>query len=292
MAMLPPPPTKAPDGSYAWLDWYRKLYSYVAGGGAIPWSAIDFTGSKLSDILDKPHNVLSAIQGGAASEFYHLTAAQHANAILAVPNTRTLTAGNGLTGGGDLTANRTFDVGANADGSITVNANDIQVGVLASDAQHGIRGGGTQHAAATTGSNGFMSAADKTTLDAMGTYQSDSSTGTALTTATTANATSISLDAGDWDVEGVVTFVPAATTTITQIVSGISTTSATLPANNTGGFNLLALSFSTGAAQAFGTNTVRISLGGPTTVYLVCQATFGVSTMTVNGFIRARRAHN
>lgn len=30
----------------------------------------------------------------------------------AVPNSRTLTAGNGLTGGGDLSANRTFDVGA------------------------------------------------------------------------------------------------------------------------------------------------------------------------------------
>jgi hypothetical protein len=58
-----------------------------------------------------------------------------------VPTTRTLTAGAGLTGGGDLSADRTFDVVANADGSITVNANDIQVGVLASDAQHGVRGG-------------------------------------------------------------------------------------------------------------------------------------------------------
>ena len=58
-----------------------------------------------------------------------------------------------------------LDVGANADGSITVNANDIQVGVLASDAQHGSRGGGTQHDAATTSVNGFMSSTDKTKLD-------------------------------------------------------------------------------------------------------------------------------
>ena len=63
-----------------------------------------------------------------------------------VPTTRTLTAGAGLTGGGDLSADRTFDAVANADGSIVVNPNDIQVGVLASDAQHGVRGGGTQHA--------------------------------------------------------------------------------------------------------------------------------------------------
>ena len=84
----------------------------------------------------------------------------------AVPTTRILTAGAGLTGGGDLSANRTFDAVANADGSITVNPNDIQVGVLATDAQHGVRGGGTQHAnAVAAGAAGFMTGADKTKLD-------------------------------------------------------------------------------------------------------------------------------
>lgn len=85
-----------------------------------------------------------------------------------VPLARTLTAGAGLTGGGDLSANRTFDVVANADASIAVNANDIQVGVLASDTQHGARGGGTQHAAATGTVNGFMSSAHFSKLDAYG----------------------------------------------------------------------------------------------------------------------------
>jgi hypothetical protein len=84
-----------------------------------------------------------------------------------VPTSLTLTAGAGMTGGGDLSANRTFNVVANADGSITVNANDIQVGILATDAQHGLRGGGTQHAVVTTSVAGFMSAADKVTLDAI-----------------------------------------------------------------------------------------------------------------------------
>lgn len=41
------------------------------------------------------------------------------------PTSRTLTAGNGLTGGGDLTANRTFAVGGGT--GITVNANDIAI---------------------------------------------------------------------------------------------------------------------------------------------------------------------
>jgi hypothetical protein len=40
-----------------------------------------------------------------------------------VPTTRTLTAGAGLTGGGDLSTNRTFTVGAG--NGITVNADDV-----------------------------------------------------------------------------------------------------------------------------------------------------------------------
>src|SRR6476659_484041 len=69
---------------------------------------------------------------------------------LNAPSTRQVIAGAGMTGGGALSADVTLNVIANADASIVVNANDIQVGVLASDAQHGTRGGGTQHAAATT----------------------------------------------------------------------------------------------------------------------------------------------
>jgi hypothetical protein len=48
----------------------------------------------------------------------------------AVPTTRVLTAGTGLTGGGDLSADRTFNVVGNADGSIIANANDVQLGAL------------------------------------------------------------------------------------------------------------------------------------------------------------------
>jgi hypothetical protein len=81
----------------------------------------------------------------------------------AQPN-QTITAGAGLVGGGSGAA-ITVDAAANADGSIVVNADDIQVGVLATDAQHGNRGGGALHADATGATAGFMSAADKTKLD-------------------------------------------------------------------------------------------------------------------------------
>jgi len=58
-------------------------------------------------------------------------------------------------------------VAANA--SITVNANDITVGVLQNDTMHGNLGGGGIHAAATTSVNGFMSSTDKTKLDGIAT---------------------------------------------------------------------------------------------------------------------------
>lgn len=74
-----------------------------------------------------------------------------------VPLSRTITAGAGLTGGGDLSADRTINI-ANGDGSITVNANDILVGTLQTDAQHGDLGGATLHAlAVASGAAGFMS---------------------------------------------------------------------------------------------------------------------------------------
>lgn len=105
----------------------------------------------------------NAISGGAAG-FQSGTDKQRSDALWI----RTITAGAGLTGGGDLSANRTIDVVANADGSIVVNANDVQVGTLATDAQHGVRGGGTQHAdVVAAGASGFMTGADKTKLDGL-----------------------------------------------------------------------------------------------------------------------------
>jgi hypothetical protein len=116
----------------------------------------------------------------------------------AVPTTRTLTAGAGLTGGGDLSANRTFDVVANADGSIVVNADDIQVGVLATDAQHGNRGGGGIHTlVVASGAAGFMSGADKTKLDGLPTSAVPTSrtiNGFALTANITLGAADVSAD--------------------------------------------------------------------------------------------------
>jgi hypothetical protein len=63
----------------------------------------------------------------------------------------TIIAGAGLTQTGN-----TIDVVANADGSISVQANDIKVGVLATDIQHGARGNGNLHTVADATHDGFM----------------------------------------------------------------------------------------------------------------------------------------
>ena len=112
-------------------------------------------------------------------------------------------------------------------------------------------------------------------------------TGVSLTSGAASNGASISLTAGDWEVSGMCQFIPAGTTTISSIIVGVNTTSATLP----GAPNETAIqgTLTTGAQQLINTWPARISLAGTTTVYTVCQAGFGTSTMTVNGYIRARR---
>ena len=121
----------------------------------------------------------------------------------------------------------------------------------------------------------------------VGEYLTNTTLNTPLTSAVTANATSLTLTAGDWDVSGSCQYVPAGTTTIQEVACGINATSATLGAVGT--VTVLSASFSTGGGTQISTPMVRLSLAAAATVYLPCNATFGTSTMQVSGFIRARR---
>jgi hypothetical protein len=112
-----------------------------------------------------------------------------------------------------------------------------------------------------------------------------------LTNNVTANITSVSLTAGDWDVSTMVCFLPAATTTISYMLGGSSATSATRD-QTTGReaiyeFNGLVL----GNAGAFCATApaTQYLLSSTTTVFLVATSSFGVSTNGAYGIIRARR---
>ncbi|WP_137924659.1 hypothetical protein [Cupriavidus sp. 2SB] len=116
------------------------------------------------------------------------------------------------------------------------------------------------------------------------------STGTLLTSiasATPINLTSISLTAGDWDVTGSFAFFGNTGTVNTQIMGGVSTVSATLPAYP----DRLNLPYSAPAVAtlASGVPTVRVSVASTTTVYLIGYATFSGGTTDAQGKIRARR---
>jgi hypothetical protein len=129
--------------------------------------------------------------------------------------------------------------------------------------------------------------ADSASAGSIGEYITNTTTSVSLTNNTPATITSISLTAGDWDVTGSFYLVPAGTTTVAQIVAGINTTAATLP-SVTNTWNLQG-SLTTGGQQGSMVPSQRINISATTTVYLVGQAGFGVSTATGSATISARR---
>lgn len=112
-----------------------------------------------------------------------------------------------------------------------------------------------------------------------------------MTTKTAKNLTSISLDAGDWDVYGGIAFIPATTTIIADGYAGITTTSLAVALTD---FSKTSFA-SRSAIPAFAEPTtfipppLRVLITATTTVYLVAYVTFTVSTCTAIGFLRARQ---
>lgn len=121
----------------------------------------------------------------------------------------------------------------------------------------------------------------------VGELPSGSTTGTSMSNGTAVNCTSKSLTAGDWLVWGAISFSPGATTTITGLNGGLTTTSATLPSDPA--LTQLNLTFTTGNGQHFPVPMINVNVTTTTTVYLVGDAFFGTSTMACNGYITALR---
>jgi len=110
----------------------------------------------------------------------------------------------------------------------------------------------------------------------------------ALVTNTAKTVVSVTLTAGDWDLSGVVSFLPAATTSITKLSQSISATTNTHGANK----NKKAAAFTAvvpNDTAIADTPIVRVNVSETTTYYLIAQATFTVDTLSVYGYLRARR---
>lgn len=115
----------------------------------------------------------------------------------------------------------------------------------------------------------------------------------ALTTGTPLTITSITPTAGDWDVYGSMGFTGNAATTVTDLNGSLSP--VTNAAAQQGNFARTDYGFPTGTTLFANANPgmnmgpVRMSIGAPTTMFLVAAATFGVNSCSAWGAIRARR---
>jgi hypothetical protein len=131
------------------------------------------------------------------------------------------------------------------------------------------------------------------TAGTVGEYITSSVTSfSSITNGTNYNVTTISLTAGDWDVVGSVEFNFSGTTNVTSIAAAISSTSATFGSAGTyfvfgssnGGFLYGAYNTQLGNIPI-----QRFNITTTTTIYLIAQSNFTVSTAQARGSIRARR---
>ena len=114
------------------------------------------------------------------------------------------------------------------------------------------------------------------------------STNVAMTTAVAINVTSISLTAGDWDVDGTA-FILSSAAVGSNFNAGISTTSATLPTPGAPARFQWSSTTLTGSSLCMPTGRLRVNVSTTTTVYLVAMAAFASGTCAAQGTIQARR---
>lgn len=113
----------------------------------------------------------------------------------------------------------------------------------------------------------------------------------ALTTATGQSLVGVALLAGDWDCMGSAFYVPATSTSVTNLQQGISQTANTIGVLGTYTDLETAANVFTGTNDpVFVTPYARQALGvGPTNVYLVSDATFTVAALTATGHLHCRK---
>jgi len=99
---------------------------------------------------------------------------------------------------------------------------------------------------------------------------------------------SISLTAGDWDVQGAVYFQGSSSSGSDDLRAWVNTVSATQPSGDMGGLAIISTS-SGGLVNMLAVPPIRASGTATTVVYLGCNATYGSGTMQAKGVVRARR---
>lgn len=189
--------------------------------------------------------------------------------------TGTLAITNGGTGATTVTGALTSLGAAPLAGTNTWSAAQTFSALITPSSTIGIKGTGTN---------------DNAQTGSVGEYPTPVSTiGTSIGNNANANATSITLSPGDWDISCVATFHPSIGAIATGYIVGTSSASLTL--GSFGTYVQSQLNYTIGANQTIGSPHWRYSFASSTTVYCFAQGSFSGSgaTMTVDGIIEARR---
>lgn len=235
---------------------------------------------------------------GAFTTVNKVTITQPASsATLTIANGKTLTASNTLTLTGPDSTSWAFPA-TSATGAVVT---DDSTATFTNKTFNSTATGNSLQVSGVAVSRGQFPGENSTgsaTAGNIGEYVSStivSGSAVALTSNTPVNVTSISLTAGDWDVTFEANFNGASTTTLTNRIASISTTTGTLNTtpgqfsttqdNGTAAYNNVTGTI--GLTQTVG--PVRVSIASTTTVFAVAQSLFGVSTSNAFGVLRARR---
>ena len=96
---LPPPPTRAANGDFAWTAWYNSLYALLNTTGSVAWTLVNKAGSSIADLQNKSHSLLTSILGTgsyhvSSSEASRITATYQLNSKAGAPTATDIPASN------------------------------------------------------------------------------------------------------------------------------------------------------------------------------------------------------
>jgi hypothetical protein len=270
------------------------------------------------------HNTTGNFNVGVGYDAYHFNTTGGGQTAIGYQSLYGCTTGNtniGLgfqSGVACTTGSNNIFIGANADTSDGTISNAIAIGLnVTASASNQIKIGNSSHvslvlpALAVTGlasltASGVITANGQligkgtaTNDDAAAGYlgeqvESEIASGSAvsLVNGTAKDVATISLTAGDWDVEGDICLHPAATTVLIAAAGWIGTTANTYPGLPNKGATARVL-FPSGFVPNDEVTVSgfrrRLSLSGTTTISLGAIGYFTTSSLTAYGYIRARR---
>lgn len=251
-------------------------------------TGIDGLGTGIATFLATPSsaNLISAVTNETGTgALVFATSPTLVTPLLGTPTSGTLTSCTGLP-----ISTGVSGLGSNVATFLATPSSANLASALTDETGTGVVVFGTSPTVSTPVINGFVDASSAA-AGVVGELLSSSYVTTgALTSTVAVNVTSLALTAGDWDLWGISTSVPAGTTTTTFFTANINTTSGAVAVMSSSNPQMFSAAQPTAGLPISGMlPMVRISISSTTTYYLNINCGFAVSTMTASGQIFARR---